>query len=393
VVVLSPYATSISATVLLLVVGIAVWRHVSASSAARQYRAAYDLAFASEVAARDRLAFARHTASLMASLSPADGLRAVLEESLERFSAEAAAVVGDDITIVTAEGVERAEAQSGVLHVAQGTVEAGRAVAEELTDEGASALTIPLRIRGHLKDVMVLWRRGAGFGPDDLDGLSLVARIVELSMENLALVDEVRDQLSGTLRMMIDLVEQRLPNYSAHSERVSRYAAAVGRLRGMSEDELEDLRVTAMLHDVGMLAVPEAILTSPRRLTPDEQSELRGHPEHGAALVRAAGFPQRVQQAIRSHHERVDGMGYPDGLTGDEIPVAGRILNVCDAFVALISDRPHRAAVSVDEAIETLRASAGTHYDPAVVDDFIHIQSQVATDEATAPSGPGVLAV
>jgi putative nucleotidyltransferase with HDIG domain len=393
---LPSYAVPASAAALVVIGGFAAWRHARASRAAHACKDAYDVAFASEVAARERLAFARHTASLMGSLPPGDGLRAVLQESTDRFAAEAAAVVGEDITMATAEGVERQEAQTGVLHVALETVRAGRAVAQELTDDGAHALTIPLRIRGQLRNVMVLWRRGAGFSPDDLDGLSLVARIVELSMENLALVDEVRDQLSGTLSMMVDLVEQRLPDYGAHSERVSRYAVALGRFMGLSEDEVEDLRIAGLLHDVGMLAVPESILNTPRRLTLEEMVELRGHPEHGADLTRIANFPARVQKAIRSHHERVDGMGYPDGLKGDDIPVASRILNVCDAFVALISDRPHRAAVSAPQAIETLRASAGTHYDTKIVQDFIHICDQVAADEAPAGSGAekeGVLSV
>jgi putative nucleotidyltransferase with HDIG domain len=395
--ILPTWATSTSVAALVAAIAVAAWRHAHASHAAHECKHAYDVAFASEVAARERLVFARHTASLMSSLPLADGLRAVLEESNERFSSDAAAIVGDDITIVTAEGVQRQEAQTGVLHVALETVRAGRAVAQELTDDQASALTIPLRIRGQLHNVMVLWRRGGGFGPDDLDGLSLVARIVELSMENVALVGEVRDQLSGTLRMMIDLVEQRLPDYAAHSERVSRYAVAIGRFRGMGGEEIEDLRVSGLLHDVGMLAVPETILNTPRRLTLEEQVDLRGHPEHGADLTRAANFPARVQEAIRSHHERVDGLGYPQGLSGEDIPIASRILTVCDAFVAMISDRPHRAAISVSDALEALRQSGGTHYDERVVEDFIHVQTQIDVDEpaadVVAPVTAGVLAV
>lgn len=377
---LPPYATAVSGTVLVAAAAFAAVRHGGASHAARSCEAAYRVAFASEVAARDRLSFARHTAALMSSLPQEQGLRAVLEESLTRFTAEAAAIVGEDITMVTAEGVERQEAQAGVLHIALETVRAGRAVAEELKEDGATALTIPLRIRGQLTNVMVLWRRGDAFGPDDLDGLSLVARIVELSMENRALVNEVREQLSGTLRMMMDLVEQRLPNYGTHSERVAQYAVALGRAIGMRDDELEDLRLAALLHDVGMLAVPETILNTPRRLTLEEQVELRGHPAHGADLTRMANFGPRVQETIRSHHERADGTGYPDGLKGDAIPLGGRVLCVCDAFVALISDRPHRPKVSVLEALDTLRASSGTHYDTRLVREFVRVQAEALSN-------------
>jgi len=384
-----PYAMASSAAFLVASYGFAMIRQLRATKSARDRAGAYDVAFASEVAARERLSFARHSAALMTSLPEGEGLRAVLEESLVRFNAQAAALVGDDLTMATADGVGRPEAQAGVLRVALDTVRVGRAVADEGPDDGSNTLTIPLRIRGRLKDVMVLWRRGGPFSPDDLDGLSLVARIVELSMENRTLVAEVRDQMSGTLHMMIGLVEQRLPAYGAYSSRVADYAVAVGARMGMADDELEDLRTAALLHDVGMLTVPETILTTPRRLEPAELAVLRAHPEHGAELTRLANFPARVQAAIRSHHERFDGSGYPKGLAGDAIPLASRILTVCDAFVALISDRPHRPRVSEDEAIATLRASAGAHYDADVVEDFV-----LAKDGATfvANSGrPGVL--
>lgn len=366
-----PYEMTTAAAFLVASCGFAVIRQIRSTRASAQRAAAYDVAFASEVAARERLSFARHTAALMTTLPEGEGLRAVLEESLGRFGAEAAALVGDDLTIATAETVERADAQAEVLRVALATVRAGRAVADELEEDGSHTLTIPLRIRGQMKHVMVLWRRGGAFSADDLDGLSLVARIVELAMENRTLLGEVREQLSGTLQMMIGLVEARMPDYGAHSERVADLAVAVGRTMGLPDDEVEDLRTAGLLHDVGMLTVPEAILNSPRRLEPEELAVLRSHPEHGADLTRTAHFDAHVQEAIRSHHERVDGTGYPDGLSGDAIPVASRILTVCDAFVALISDRPHRPRVSEEEAIEVLRASAGTHYDAEVVENFV----------------------
>lgn len=370
---LPPWVVATSSAALVGSLFLAAWRHSQASISAADSKDGYDIALASEIAARSRLGFARHAAALMASLPEGVGLRAVLRESLDRFAVDAAAVVGDEVSIVCAEGVDESIAQTGVLKVALETVEAGRAVAQELTGDGAHALTIPMRVKGQLKNVMVLWRRSRGFNPDDLDGLSLVARIVELSMENLALLGSVREQLDGTLHMLVDLVEQRLPNYAAYSETVATHAAALGRFRRMSDSEIEDLRCAALLHDVGMLEVPESVLNTPRRLTAEEQKALRGHPAHGAELVRVANFSPAVQEAIRSHHERIDGAGYPDGLAADAIPLASRILSVCDAFVALTSDRPHRPAVGPEEAIAALRRSAGTHFDEQVVEDFVHV--------------------
>ncbi len=373
--------TAASAVVLVTAAGFAGVRHLRAVRRTNEARQALAMALGDEASARDRLSFARHAAALMSSLPQREGESAVLKESLKRFAAQAAAIVGNDPALAIVEGVDETEAREAVSRLATQTVKSGRSVTVADKDGGIAALTAPLRSGDQIRNVMVLWRRGHAFRSDDLDGLSIVARIIELSSENTALVKGVRGQLDGTLRILIELVEQRLPNYGAYSERVARYAVAVGRLMGMDEDEVEDLRITALLHDIGMLSVPEAILTTPRRLTDEELSELRGHPVYGADLTKDANFPARVQAAVRSHHERIDGMGYPDGLSGEEIPAASRILTVCDAFVALISDRPHRPAVSVVEALQTLRASAGTHYDSGVVEMFVEAQGEVAAQD------------
>lgn len=387
---------AVSAVVLIAAAGFAGVRHLRAVRRASAARNALALAKGDEASARDRLSFARHSAALMSSLPTEEGVGAVLKESLQRFHAQAAALVGDHVVIEIMAGVDPQEAQAAVLRLALETIKSGRSVTVADQGEQIAALTAPVRTRDRMSDVMVLWRRGHQFRSDDLDGLSLVARIIELSKENAALVADVRGQLDGTLRLAIDLVERRLPNYGAYSERVATYAVAVGSLMGMSETELEDLRATALLHDVGMLSVPESVITSPTRLTPEQMAQLRGHPINGAELTHDAHFPESVQRAIRSHHERVDGQGYPDGLRGADIPVASRILSVCDAFVALVSNRPHRAAVSPAQAIETLRASAGTHYDADVVAMFVEAQSEMVAEaarEAAAKEDPEAAAV
>jgi HD-GYP domain-containing protein (c-di-GMP phosphodiesterase class II) len=335
-------------------------------------------------AAYDRLAFSHRAAEVMTSLAQTDGLKVVLTESVQHFGADAAAIVGDDISIITGEGVDKHEAQSGVLQVALEAVRAGKPLSTARADDGAVALAVPLRIRGQLKSVVALWRRQGSFSGDEMEGLGLVARIIELGMENRLLLDEVRAQLSGTLRAMVDLVEQRRPNYIPHSTRVAQYAAAVGKIMGLREDEVSDLRLAAMLQDVGMLEVPEAILNAPRRLTAEEQMEVRRHAKKGAKLAKTANFDSIVQDAILCHHERLDGSGYPRGLSGDDIPLAAKVLAVCDSYVAMTSDRPHRPRMSAISALNELRAGAGKVYDARIVREFIRVQAEALAEDVVA---------
>jgi len=337
-------------------------------------------------AAYDRLAFSHRAAEIMTSLATADGLRVVLSESVEHFHADAAAVVGDDLTVLTADGIDPATAQTALLNVALETVRAGKAFSAHVNDSGAAALAVPLRIKGELQSVVALWRREGEFDSDQLEGLALVARIIELGMENRMLLEEVRTQLSGTLRAMVDLVERRKPHYIDHSSRVAQYATAVGRSMGLREKEVADLRLAAMLQDIGMLEVPETVINAPRSLTAEETMQVRQHAAKGAELARTARFDTIVQEAIASHHERLDGSGYPRGLKGEEIPLTTRILAVCDSYVAMTSVRPHRPAMTPIAALNELRSSVGTLYDARVVREFYRIQSQSLFDDAPLPS-------
>lgn len=328
----------------------------------------------------ERLAFSHRAAEIMTSLAQDDGLKVVLAESLAHFSVEAAAVVGEDITLTTAEGVEPKTAQAAVLHAALETVRAGKPLSVALGEGGSIAIAVPLRIRGQLKSVVALWRRTTAFTDDELEGLGLVARIIELGMENRLLLTEVRDQLSGTLRAMVDLVEHRRPNYIPHSTQVADYAMEIGRAIGMREPDLSELRLAAMLQDVGMLEVPESILNAPRALTAEEHMEMRKHTLNGANLARVANFSGLVQDGVLYHHERLDGSGYPRGLKGDQIPLVARILAVCDTYVAMTSDRPHRPKLSPIAALNELRNGAGQLYDTAVVREFIRTQARTLAD-------------
>jgi HD-GYP domain-containing protein (c-di-GMP phosphodiesterase class II) len=375
---------TLAAGLMLMVILYLVDQHNRLRAQVIQAHGELEIARESIAGAYDRLSFTHRAAEIMTSLAQDDGLQIVLAESIEHFAADAAAVVGEDITITTADGVDSSEAQSAVLGASLETVRAGKPMSVSLGAGGSIAIAVPLRIRGQLKSVVALWRRDLAFTDDELEGLGLLARIIELGMENRLLLAEVRDQLSGTLRAMVDLVEHRRPNYIPHSTRVADYAVVLGKAVGMRDDETAELRLAAMLQDIGMLEVPEAILNAPRALTAEELMEMRRHAENGANLARIANFGDIVQDGVRYHHERLDGSGYPSGLRGEQIPVVARILAVCDSYVAMTSDRPHRPRMSAIAALNELRAGAGTVYDARIVREFIRGQAKTLAEEHPA---------
>ncbi len=166
------------------------------------------------------------------------------------------------------------------------------------------------------------------------------------------------------LALAIDAKDQTTHD---HLQRVNVYATAIATELGLSEREMEALRAAAMLHDIGKLAVPEHIVSKPGKLTPEEFDKMKIHPVVGAEILERVQFPYPVAPIVRSHHEKWDGTGYPDGLKGEEIPIGARILSVVDCLDALASDRQYRKALPLDEAMRQVEAQAGRSFDPAIV--------------------------
>jgi diguanylate cyclase (GGDEF)-like protein/putative nucleotidyltransferase with HDIG domain len=153
-----------------------------------------------------------------------------------------------------------------------------------------------------------------------------------------------------------------------HLQRVQIYAVEIGKDLGLEDWQLEALRAASLLHDIGKLAVPEHIISKPGKLTREEFEKMKIHPVVGAEILERVRFPYPVTPIVRSHHERWDGTGYPDGLKGQDIPAGARILAVVDCLDALASDRQYRRALPLDEAMQKVAADAGTAFDPQVVD-------------------------
>ncbi len=175
-------------------------------------------------------------------------------------------------------------------------------------------------------------------------------------------------------------------------QRMAHFAAGLGRAVGLSDEQIEALRVAAMLHDIGQVAVPDHILMKPGRLTPDEYHRLKVHPEVGAQIIEQAGFPRLVSEIVRTHHERWDGTGYPAGLRGEEIPIEARVLAAVDMLLALNTERRYRRALSLDEAMERVRQEAGAGLDPMVVARLEGIYRQL-DQEAAGRSAPAATPV
>jgi putative nucleotidyltransferase with HDIG domain len=165
-------------------------------------------------------------------------------------------------------------------------------------------------------------------------------------------------------------VEAKDPYTAGHSQRVQRIALSVGYEIGLSVKELDALRFGSLFHDIGKIAIPDVLLTKPGRLTEDEYELMKRHSAEGARIVAKFGRLRDSVPIIRHHHERWDGRGYPEGLAGEDIPLAAAVAGLADAWDAMTIERPYQRALSVDEALDEVRACSGTQFVPAVVDAF-----------------------
>ncbi len=191
-----------------------------------------------------------------------------------------------------------------------------------------------------------------------------------------------------TIRRLATAAEYRDEATGAHVRRIGEYCALIGKKLKLPPGKVEVLRYASQLHDVGKIGIPDEILLKPGRLNEDEWRYMKQHVSIGARILDGSSskFLQRGKQIVETHHEKWDGSGYPDGLCGSEIPLFGRICAIADVFDALTTDRPYRAALSMDEAVKIMEKKRARHFDPKLLDIFLNNIDEVLQGEAHAQS-------
>ena len=257
----------------------------------------------------------------------------------------------------------------------------GREPADEVAVMGAKAL------KEEGEGFAIAASYGAVLLPDEASSPSDLLATADLRMY--AFKQKSRPSAGRqTTDVLVRVQHERSPLLGPHVSEVAELAEAVGLRLGLPEQRLHQLRQTAELHDVGKMAIPDEVLDKPSALTEDEWRLIRGHTIVGERIVSAASALHDVAKLIRATHERVDGTGYPDGLTGDEIPLEARIINAADAYCAMTTTRPYSEAQSVEGALDELRRCAGSQFDPSVAEALIAlVREQQAEGRRTRHDG------
>lgn len=232
------------------------------------------------------------------------------------------------------------------------------------------------------KGTIEIYRRSdRPFRRDDARRIEAIAEVAAGVLTRIQLSERLQENFTKTIEALTSAVEARDAETQAHTQRIRDTALALADAMKLSPELRRRVQLGAILHDVGKIGVPDAILLKPGPLDEAEIETMRSHPDIGARLLSGIDFLQPALSVVRHHHERWDGSGYPLGLKGEEIPVEARIVALCDAFDAMTSDRPYRPAVSLDAACREIEDCAGTHFDPEMAHLLLAIVRSMGADD------------
>ncbi len=259
-------------------------------------------------------------------------------------------------------------------------------VADTTGSEAGSELAMPIRVDGDPWGVLELaHHEPGGFDFDDLLFADTIGAAIGAALHRCQLYAELEGTFMRTLAVLSDALEAKDSYTAAHAREVADLTVRTAGALGMEADDLRTLRYGALLHDIGKISIRSEILHKPGPLTDAEYEEIKEHTVVGAKMLERIPYFADVHPLVRSSHERWDGRGYPDELAFEAIPLGARVIAACDAFHAMTSDRPYRAAMERSDAIEELRRCSGTQFDPSVIDALVGLlDARPAGDRETA---------
>lgn len=250
--------------------------------------------------------------------------------------------------------------------------------------EMRSVMAVPLYLSGRVIGVWVLAAvQPRAYSYDHLSFLELMTGHLAVAINNAMLLARTREMYRSSVRALAAAIDARDSYTMHHSEHVARLAKAMAEEMGLDPEEVEIVEMAGLVHDLGKVGIPDAILNKPGPLDPAERSVMMAHAHIGASILARAGMMEKLVPLVRHHHEWYDGSGYPDGLRGSEIPIGASILAVADAFDTMVSDRAYRPRRSLQEAREELRRMAGTQFHPRVVEALERVIQRALDEDAS----------
>jgi putative nucleotidyltransferase with HDIG domain len=245
-----------------------------------------------------------------------------------------------------------------------------------------SVMCVPLRTTDEILGALYVdSQSGPGrFSEEDLELLAAIGNHTGVALHRVRLLGELERLLLDTVRAIAATIDAKDGYTHRHSERVAALASRIATEMGLGAKQQEIAELSALLHDVGKIAVPDSILNKPGRLTVEEFAEMRKHPVHGARILANIKSPlvSAVLPGVQYHHEKWDGSGYPEGLSGSGIPLLGRLLGVADFLDALTSVRAYHAAKPLDDVVQLIAQGAGVHFDPEIADAVVRLHARGA---------------
>ncbi|MCG3117524.1 MAG: response regulator [Candidatus Manganitrophus sp. SA1] len=280
----------------------------------------------------------------------------------------------DGIDLFKKIGQKTIEGMEAIIHVEGGKLDGE---CSELLERGgfSSLVSIPLSYQGKVPAVLSLFKRAdnISYNQSDIELISILSGQAAIAIENAKLFDQLERSHFESMKALAQAIEAKDLYTRGHCDRMVEYALAIAERLGLSAEEKKHLGYGAALHDIGKIGIHELILNKSGKLTDKEYEIMKAHPMLGAEIIKGVDFLSPVVPMIYYHQERYDGKGYPEGLSGEQIPIGARIIAILDTFDAMTSDRPYRKALPMEVAFAELRRCTGTQFDPTIVETLIKI--------------------